>query len=379
MCRCGAPLFARYDLQAAAATLTRDALATRERSLWRYAELLPLRAPADRVSLNEAMTPLTHLQALGSEVGLSRLYLKDEGLLPTGTFKARGAAVGVSRARELGIRRFIMPTNGNAGAAWAAYGARAGMQGYIVMPRSAPPVNRFECTIMGAHLWLVDGLIGDAGRIVDKAAATGKLFDVSTLKEPYRIEGKKTMGFELAEQLNWQVPDVLLYPTGGGLGLIAIHKALHELRQIGLVAGKLPRMVAVQAEGCSPIVRAFEEGKRESQPWENARTVAFGMTVPKALGDSLVLEVLYETRGTAIAVSDRALLHMQRRVGETEGFFICPEGAATMAAARCLRAQGWIAPEETVLAVNTGTGLKYSDLPFPAPPLLQPGDELPLD
>lgn len=378
LCRCGAPLLARYDLRLASRSFTRNALAQREPSLWRYAELLPLRDQAHRVSLNETMTPLAHLRALGSEIGLSRLYMKDEGALPTGTFKARGAAIGVSRAKELGIRRFAMPTNGNAGAAWAAYGARAGMEAYIVMPQSAPQINRYECAVMGARLWLVDGLISDAGRIVAKAVANDGLFDASTLKEPYRIEGKKTMGFELVEQLQWNVPDVLLYPTGGGVGLIAIYKALRELREMGLIGEKLPRMVAVQAQGCAPIVRAFEERKHESQPWQNAQTVAFGITVPKALGDFLVLDAIYETHGTAIAVTDEALLNMQRLLASREGFLICPEGAATLAAAEQLREQGWIAPDETVVAINTGTGMKYADLPYPHPPLLQPGDDLPV-
>ncbi|HKU66598.1 MAG TPA: threonine synthase [Candidatus Baltobacteraceae bacterium] len=378
LCRCGAPLLARYDLRAAAATFTPKNLAGREPALWRYAELLPLRNLGDRVSLNETLTPLAPLRAFGGEIGLEHLLLKDEGALPTGSFKARGAAVGVSRAKELGIRRFAMPTNGNAGGAWSAYAARAGMQAYIVMPRSAPAINRLECAMTGAHLWLVEGLIGDAGRIVGKAVAQHGLFDASTLKEPYRIEGKKTLGFEIVEQLEWSVPDVLLYPTGGGVGLIGIHKALHELRAMGMLGEKMPRMVAVQAQGCAPIVQAFREGKRESVPWQNAHTVAFGITVPKALGDFLVLDALYQTGGTAIAVGDAAIVEMQQRLAAREGLLICPEGAATLAAARELRAQGWIAPEETVVAVNTGTGLKYLDVPYPQPDVLQPGDDLPI-
>jgi threonine synthase len=378
LCRCGAPLLARYDLASAAKTFTRKDLAGREASLWRYAELLPLRDRAHRVTLNESLTPLAPLRRFGDDIGLQQLYLKDDGALPTGSFKARGAAIGVSRAKELGIGKFGMPTNGNAGGAWAAYAARAHMEAYIVMPRSAPAINRLECAMAGAHLWLVDGLIGDAGRIVGKAVAQHGLFDASTLKEPYRIEGKKTLGFEIVEQCEWSVPDVILYPTGGGVGLIGIHKAVHELRAMGVLGEKLPRMVAVQAEGCAPIVRAFTEGKRESEPWQNAQTVAFGITVPKALGDFLVLDAVYETGGTAIAVSDDAIVQMQQRLAAREGLLICPEGAATLAAARELRDQGWIAPHERVVAVNTGTGLKYPDVPYPQPELLQRGDDLPI-
>lgn len=378
LCRCGAPLLARYDLRAAGTTFTRENIAGRERSLWRYAELLPVRDLANRVSLNETLTPLISIPRLGAHIGLPALQIKDEGALPTGTFKARGAAIGVSRANELGIRRFAMPTNGNAGAAWSAYCARAGLEIFIVMPESAPLVNRYECVMAGARTWLVNGLISDAGQIVRKAVAQHGLFDVSTFKEPYRIEGKKTMGFELAEQFGWSVPDVLLYPTGGGVGVIAIYKALLELRELGLIGEKMPRMVAVQAEGCAPIVQAFRENERESKPWENARTVAFGITVPKSLADYLVLDALYETRGTAVAVSDEALLDMQRHIAATEGLLICPEGAATVAAAKALRERGWIEPHERVLAINTGTGLKYSDLPYPQPPLLQPGADLPI-
>jgi threonine synthase len=316
---------------------------------------------------------------LGAQIGIDALQLKDESTLPTGTFKARGSAVGVSRAKELGVRRVAMPTNGNAGAAWAAYCARAGVEIFIVMPQNAPRVNRYECVTAGARVWLVDGLISDAGTIVRKAVAQHGFFDISTFKEPYRVEGKKTMGFELAEQLGWRVPDVLLYPTGGGVGLIAIYKALCELRELGLVGEKMPRMVAVQAEGCAPIVQAFREHKRESQAWgEDARTVAFGITVPKSLADYLVLDALYETGGTAIAVSDEAIVAMQRQIATAEGLLICPEGAATIAAAKDLRSEGWIEPHETVLAINTGTGLKYADLPYPQPPLLQRGADLPI-
>ena len=372
LCRCGAPLLARYDLLAAAKTFSRDALASRERSLWRYAELLPLRDFDRRITLCEMFTPMLPIRKLGAELQLEKLFVKDEALLPTGSFKARGAAVGVSRARELGVQAFAMPTNGNAGGAWAAYGKRAGMEAYIVMPQSAPAINRLECAIAGAHVWLVDGLISDAGKIVGKAVAEYGLYDASTLKEPYRIEGKKTLGFELIEQFDWNVPDVILYPTGGGVGLIGIYKAIRELQAMGLLEERLPRMVAVQAEGCAPIVRAFEQRETQSQLWEGAHTVAFGINVPKALGDFLVLEALYESGGTAIAVNDADILEMQRRIGASEGLFVCPEGAAALVAARELRERGWIAAQETVLAINTGTGLKYADVtPVPELPLLK--------
>lgn len=363
---------ARYDLLAAAKTCTRANLAAREPSLWRYNELLPLRDAASRVSLGEQFTPLLPMRALGAELGLERLHLKDEGLLPTGSFKARGAAVGVSRARELGARAFAMPTNGNAGGAWAAYGTRAGIDAYVVMPKNAPAINKIECVMTGAHVWLVDGLISDAGRIVGRAIAEHGFYDASTLKEPYRIEGKKTLGFELIEQFEWTVPDVILYPTGGGVGLIGIYKAIRELQAMGLLEERLPRFVAVQAEGCAPIVRAFDAGQTESTFWEGAHTVAFGINVPKALGDFLVLEALYDSAGCAIAVDDESIVAMQRRIGETEGMFICPEGAATLAAAKELRRREWIAPHERVLAINTGSGLKYPDVTIRELEILQP-------
>ena len=371
----GKPLLARYDLAAAARTLTARALREREPNLWRYAELLPLRNHANRVSLGETMTPLLALPRTGARHGLD-FYVKDEGLLPTASFKARGAAVGVSRARELGITAFAMPTNGNAGGAWSAYAARAGMTAHLVMPRTAPHVNRLESVMTGADVRLVDGLISDAGKIVARAVARGGVFDASTLKEPYRIEGKKTMGFELAEQFGWRVPDVIVYPTGGGVGLIGIDKALRELHAIGLIDAKMPRMVAVQSTGCAPIVRAFDAGAKESTFWENARTVAFGITVPKALGDTLVLESLYATGGTAVAVDDETILAAQREIASGDGVFVCPEGGATLAAAVALRERGWIGAGERVLLINTGSGLKYPDVPYAQPPLLSASDDL---
>ena len=273
--------------------------------MWRYHELLPVTGAGRVVSLGEGMTPLLAMPRLGQAIGVPRLWMKDEGLTPTGTFKARGAAVGVSRAAELGVSGVAMPTNGNAGAAWAAYAARAGLRCLVVMPAAAPSITRAECAAAGAELYLVDGLIGDAGAIV-AAALPGRpgYQDVSTLREPYRLEGKKTMGYEIAEQLGWRLPDVIVYPAGGGVGIIGIHKALRELRDLGWVDGKLPRLVAVQASGCAPIVAAFASGAAESQPWPDARTVAFGITVPKALGDFLVLDAVRGTGGTAVAVDD---------------------------------------------------------------------------
>ncbi len=364
---------------AANKTFTRSSLEEREASLWRYAELLPLRNADKRVTFNEKFTPVLPMRALGAELGLEQLFVKDESLLPTASFKARGAAIGVSRARELGVLDFAMPTNGNAGGAWAAYGARAGMEAYLVMPQSAPAINRLECAIAGAHVWLVDGLISDAGKIVGKAVSEYGLYDASTLKEPYRIEGKKTLGFELIEQFEWNVPDVILYPTGGGVGLIGIFKAMRELQAMGLLEERLPRFVAVQAEGCAPIVRAWHEHKTESVFWDNSHTIAFGINVPKALGDFLVLEALYESGGAAIAVSDASIVEMQQCIARTEGLFVCPEGAATLVAAQALRRRGWIAPLERVLAINTGAGLKYPDVTVPDLPLLQRDEAIRID
>jgi threonine synthase len=357
---CGSPLLARYDL--AAVTITPADVAARAPDLWRYHELLPVSGPEHVVTLGEGMTPLLPAPRLGAELGIERLMVKDEGLLPTASFKARGAAVGVARARELGATALAMPTNGNAGAAWAAYAARAGLQMAVVMPVDAPTITRTEVVATGGELTLVDGLISDAGRLVGSAVAAGAgWFDAGTLKEPYRIEGKKTMGFEIAEQLGWRMPDVIIYPTGGGVGLIGIHKALTELVGLGWLSGDLPRLVSVQSTGCAPIVRAFEAGARESQMWEDASTVAFGITVPKALGDFLVLDALYATGGTAVAVEDADLLADVVLAGRLEGLFLCPEGAATVTAARQLRAAGWIAAQDEVVLLNTGAGVLYPD------------------
>ncbi|WP_375498670.1 threonine synthase [uncultured Jatrophihabitans sp.] len=371
----GAPLLARYDLDAVRTTTSPADIATRPPTLWRYHELLPVRDPARVVTLGEGMTPLLDLPRHGARLGVPTLRMKDEGLVPTGAFKARGAAVGVSRAAELGVRGIAMPTNGNAGAAWAAYAARAGLQALIVMPVDAPVITRRECVIAGAELYLVDGLIGDAGKLVAAAVAErGGYQDTSTLKEPYRIEGKKTMGFEIAEQLDWRCPDVLLYPTGGGVGIIAIYKALLELRELGWLTGDLPRLVAVQADGCAPIVDAFAAGLDESTAPADPHTVAFGITVPKALGDFLVLDAVRATGGTAIAVSDDKLLAAQRQLGRDEGTWVCPEGAACFAAVAQLRESGWLSEHDDVVVLNTGTGLIYPDtVPVDVPVLARDG------
>lgn len=285
--------------------------------------------------------------------------------------------MGVSKAKELGIKILAMPTNGNAGASWAAYSASGGIKAVIVMPKDSPAINRKEVHITGAALYLVDGLISDAGKIVSRAVRNYRWYDASTLKEPYRIEGKKTMGLELAEQFGWEVPDVILYPTGGGVGIIGIFKAMQELREIGWIGYKLPRLVAVQSTGCAPIVKAWEKKERESVFWENAQTVAFGLTVPKALGDFLVLQAVYETNGCALAVEDEAILKAQALLANKEGAFVCPEGAATLSAAIQLMQEGWIKPEERVVLLNTGTGLKYPETVQAEPPVLRPEDDLP--
>ncbi|SFL60427.1 threonine synthase [Paenibacillus sp. 1_12] len=376
LCACGSPLLVDYDLQELKKHWTPASLAGRSNDLWRYHELLPVVDPENIVTLGEGMTPLLPMDRIGSAMGIDHLWMKDEGIIPTGSFKARGAAVGVSKAKELAVQELAMPTNGNAGAAWALYAARAGIQASIVMPVEAPVITRNECAISGANLNLVNGLISDAGKIVGQAVKEYNLYDASTLKEPYRIEGKKTMGLEIIEQLDWKLPDVILYPTGGGVGLIGIYKALQELVELGWIENKLPRLVAVQAKGCAPIVKAWEEGKADSQFWEDSTTIAFGINVPKALGDFLVLEAIYKTGGCAIAIDDAELLREQADVARLEGVFICPEGAATFSAARKLRESGWIQQNETVIALNTGSGIKYPETVQVEVPVLEPGERM---
>lgn len=364
VCDCGSPLLARYDLAAVRQGVTPAQIVARPADLWRYRELLPVADPAHVVTLGEGWTPLLPAPRYGRRIGLPRLLVKDEGLMPTGSFKARGAAVGVSRAAELGVRHIAMPTNGNAGAAWATYAARAGLRATIVMPAAAPAITRRECLAAGADVHLVAGLIGEAGAMVREFVARhdGAVFDASTMREPYRLEGKKTMGYEIAEQLGWRVPDVIVYPTGGGVGLIGIHKGLSELRELGwLPDGPPPRLVAVQASGCAPVVRAFAAGQRRVTPWADASTIAFGINVPAPLGDELMLDALAASNGTAVAVDDEEILADLAAYGRDEGLLLCPEGAAALSGVRHLLASGWLRGDEQVVVLNTGAGLKYPD------------------
>ncbi len=378
LCGCGSPLLAAYDLEAAAREFPRAALARRAPTLWRYHEVLPVRDPAHVVTLGEGMTPLLPLPRAGAAIGLQDLWLKDEGLNPTGTFKARGAAVGVSRAWELGARALAMPTAGNAGGAWAAYAARAGLPLDVVMPADAPAVNMREAAVCGARTHLVRGLISDAGAMVGRFVAGGVAFDCSTLKEPYRVEGKKTMGYEILEQFGWEPPSAIIYPAGGGVGVIGVWKALGEMRSLGWLRGPAPRLVVVQAEGCRPIVEAWRAGVDDVDFWQGAATAAAGLRVPRPLGGALTLRALRETGGTALAVSDAELLAAMRHLAEAEGIWACPEGAAGLAAAERLRAEGFFTAADRVVVLNTGCGLKYPDLVAAELPLLGPTDDLPV-
>jgi threonine synthase len=362
LCSCGAPLLARYDLHALAGW-ARESLAAREPTLWRYRELLPLFPGETPVGLGEGFTPLVHAGRLGRELGLARLYVKDESLNPTNSFKARGQSTAVTRARALGVATLAVPTAGNAGCAMAAYAARAGLEAQVFMPADVKPPFRAECESYGATVTLVDGFITDAGRVAAESGASLGWYDVSTLKEPYRLEGKKTMGFELAEQLDWRLPDVVIYPTGGGTGLIGMWKAFEELEAIGWIPrGHRPRMISVQAEGCAPIVRAFEQGRESAEPPARPHTIADGLRVPRAVGDFLMLRVIRESGGTAIAVSDDAMVEGMRRLGRTEGISAAPEGGATVAALEVLVARGLMARDELVVLFNTGGALKYLEV-----------------
>lgn len=359
---CDKPLLARYDLDAASRALTREELAGREPNLWRYRELLPVHNPRYALCLGEGFTPLVHATRLGQVVQFANLFIKDEGLNPTGTFKARGLAMAVSRAWELGVKEVSIPSSGNAAGAMSAYAALAGMGAYVFMPRDAPQSFVTECRALGAEVTLVDGLITDCGRIAAQEARQFGRFDVATLKEPYRLEGKKTMGYELAEQMGWTLPDVIIYPTGGGTGLIGMWKGFDELEQLGWIGPQRPRMVTVQSEGCAPMVKAFHEGREFAEPWQGAHTIADGLRVPAAVGDFLILRALRESGGTAVAVSDQEIMEAARLIGRTQGMFVCPEGAATLAGFQRLRRQGWIGDDETVVLLNTGSGHKYAHL-----------------
>lgn len=357
--RVGRPLLVRYDLEGVRGALTREALTARPQDLWRWRELLPVRRAENIVSLGEAATPIVSLGKEAARLGIKQLLVKDEGRLPTGSFKARGLAMAVSMAKELGVTKIAMPTNGNAGAALAAYASRAGIETIVLCPDDTPEINVREIAAQGARVYRVDGLIDECGTIVAEGAKQGHWFDLSTLKEPYRIEGKKTMGLELVEQLGWTVPDVIFYPTGGGTGLIGMWKAFAELEAIGLIGPERPRMVAVQAEGCAPIVRAWEAGEEHAERWENAHTVAAGIRVPKAVGDFLILRAVRESRGFAIAVSDEALNEAVADAAREDGLLLCPEGGATLAACRLALERGLISRDDRLLLFNCATGLKY--------------------
>jgi len=355
---CGLPLFARYSVTS---PLPRTVLSGREHSMWRYREMLPLEDDRNRVSLGEGYTPLIHAERLGRHLGFTRLFIKDESLCPTGSFKARGLAMAVSRAKELGVSQCVIPTAGNAGGAMSAYCAKAGMQAFVFMPRDTPEVFRIECEYYGAEVTLVDGLITDCGAIVRQWASKEGWFDMSTLKEPYRVEGKKTMGYEIAEQSGWELPDIIIYPTGGGTGLIGMWKAFAEMEQLGWIGPKRPRMIAVQAEGCAPIVTAFAEGTEFARLFPNAHTLASGLRVPKAIGDFLILEAIRESSGTAVTVSDDDIVTGVREMASEEGMFAAPEGGAVWAALKQLAHTGTVSPDDHVVLFNTGTAYKYID------------------
>ena len=359
---CQKPLLVRYDLDAAKAGFARGLLAGREPTMWRYRELLPLRDDKFKLSLGEGFTPLFRAARLEREIGHGPLYIKDEGLNPTGSFKARGLSAAISRAFELGVKSVSIPTAGNAGCAMSAYAALAGLEAHVFMPADVPRPFVNECRVLGAQVTLIDGLITDCGKAAREGLERHGRFDVSTLKEPYRIEGKKTMGYEVAEHLGWTLPDVIIYPTGGGTGLVGMWKAFAEMETLGWIGSKRPRMVTVQAEGCAPMVKAFHEGREFAEMWPNARTIADGMRVPAAVGDFLILRALRESGGTAVAVPDAEILGSTYIMGKTTGIWPAPEGGATLAAFLRLKNEGWIRDGESVVLFNTGSGAKYSHI-----------------
>ncbi len=356
--KCGAPLWVRYDLDRARQELDRERFAARPASLWRWAELLPLDDLAQRIDLGEGGTPLLRIDRLAAQLGFTEVWLKDEGRNPTGSFKARGMATAVTRAKALGVKEFVVPTAGNAGGAAAAYAARAGLALHVYMPKDAPPANVHECRAVGADVHLIDGLINDAGRIAAADAREHGWFDLATLKEPYRVEGKKTMGYEIAQALNWELPEVIIYPAGGGTGLIGIWKAFEEMAALGWIGAPRSRLVAVQPSGCQPIVTAFEQNQSACELYPNAHTVAAGLRVPKPLGDRLMLRALRASNGTAVAVSDEAMLQMTDQLLRVEGISAAYEGAATLAALSRLRQAGWLKPQDRIVCLNTGAGWK---------------------
>jgi len=351
---CGKPLFARYELDKIAREWDRASLSARDASMWRYAELLPVMDTANIVSLGESMTPIIRTKRLGNMLGLDKLWVKDESRLPTGSFKARGLAMAVSKAKELGLKKLAIPSAGNAATALSIYAARAGMEANIFMPKDAPAFNRNTCQLAGANVTLIDGLITDAGKIVAQRKSQEGWFDVSTLKEPYRVEGKKTMGLELAEQFGWKLPDVIIYPTGGGTGIVGMWKVFQELEEIGWIGAKRPRMISVQSAGCAPIVKAWEEGKTEAEPWQNAKTIAAGLRVPQAVGDFLILDAIRHSNGVAIAVTDAEIQEGLKTLATSEGILSCPEGAATIAGLKKLIDSKMVSRSEQIVLFNTG-------------------------
>ena len=358
----GRPIWVRYDLDAIRSTMTKQDLLTRPTSIWRYAELLPTYDAEKIVSLGEGMTPILRCARLGSQMGINNLYVKDESQLPTGSFKSRGMALAITMANHFGIKAVALPTAGNAGGAAAAYAARAGMQCYVFMPQDTPIINQYEASAAGAHAFLVNGLINDCGKIVNDGKETMGWFDLSTLKEPYRIEGKKTMGLELAEQFNWELPDVIFYPTGGGTGLIGMWKAFNELREMGwLDSSVMPRMIAVQSDGCAPIVNAYHNGEKHATPAENAQTIASGIRVPGAVGDFMILDAIRESGGSAVAVEEELITPWMSRATSTEGISICPETGACFAAMEKCLDDGTISPDDKIVVFNTGASQKYSE------------------
>lgn len=359
---CSKVLYPRYDLAGARDALNPDELKNRPANMWRYFEVMPVLDEANVITLGEGFTPIFKAERLGDKIGASAVYIKDESLNPTASFKARGLSAAVSKAKELGITKLTMPSAGNAAGAMAAYAAKGGMEAYVFMPKDAPEANQIEVSISGGDLTLIDGLISDAGILSRKRAAEEGLFDVSTLQEPYRVEGKKTMGYEIAEQSDWELPDAIIYPTGGGTGIVGMWKAFAEMEEMGWIGPKRPKMYAVQAEGCAPIVRAFREGAEFAEPWENAQTMAAGIRVPGAIGDYLILGAIRESGGGALTVTDDEMKYYMSLVATLEGMFICPEGAATAVALNKLLVAGDLSPDENILLLNTGSGLKYLDV-----------------
>ncbi|MBT17656.1 MAG: threonine synthase [Dehalococcoidia bacterium] len=359
---CGKVLFARYDLEKAKNIIDRDKVYGRRSSMWRFNELMPIKSPENIVSLDEGNTPLLRASRLESLLETSQIWIKDESANPTGSFKARGLSAAVSKAHELGIKKLTLPSAGNAAGALAAYCAKAGIEAHVFMPNDAPQANRFEAALAGAKVTLVDGLISDAGVLAQKMAKELELFDVSTLKEPYRVEGKKTMGYEIASSLGWRVPEVIIYPTGGGTGIVGMWKAFDEMQSLGWIGSDRPKMVVVQSEGCAPIVRAYEQGKKFAEPWENASTIAAGIRVPSAIGDYLILDSVRKSGGTAITVSDQEIVENMKIFASFEGLWVAPEGAATLAAYKKLLLSGFLTKDSEVVLMNTGAGSKYLDM-----------------